>query len=544
MAGSRTLKLSILGDVDNLTKSLKTASTDVDSFGDKIGKVGKVIGAAFVAAAAAAGAYAVKIGIDGVKAALEDEKAQRILALTLENTTGATNAQIAAVEDYITKTALATGVTDDELRPAFSRLVRSTKDVEEAQKLLSLALDISSATGKPLEAISNSLGKAYDGNTNALGKLGLGIDQSILKTKDFNKVYESLRGSFAGFAAQEANTFQGRLDRLNVAFDEAKETIGFALLPVLSNLITFVNDKAVPIITALADSFSLKGEGGLGRTINDVGAAIKSFVLPIFDGMKSTFDKIKATIVENKDEFQAFFDVIKYAAPIIGTVVGKAFDLIGSIASVVLNLISNVLAAIKPLLNTAIDGINLIIKGINLIKPGEDIKPVPKIGGQSFATSGAPGAIKGGGSTGGTTGGGFTGGGTTGGGTTGGGTTGGGSTGGTGTGTGTGGTSGVAAVATKAAKAITDIAGAFDNFTSGTQSLAAIEAASNRAFAFGTSGVNTNSLAGILAASAQPQVNITINGAMDKEGTAREFVELLNSSYYRGTGGAGSLVGV
>jgi hypothetical protein len=194
-------------------------------------------------------------------------------------------------------------------------------------------------------------------------------------------------------------------------------------------------------------------------------------------------------------------------------------------------------------LNTAIDGINLIIKGVNLAKPGEDIKPIPKIG-DGFATSGAPGAIKGGGSTGGTMGGGTTGGGFTGGRTTGGGTTGGGSTGGTGTGTGTGGTSSVAAVATKAAKAITDIAGAFDNFTSGTQSLAAIEAASNRAFAFGTSGVNTNSLAGILAASAQPQVNITINGAMDKEGTAREFVELLNSSYYRGTGGAGSLVGV
>jgi hypothetical protein len=70
---------------------------------------------------------------------LEDEKAQRILALTLENTTKATAAQIAEVEKYITKTSLAVGVTDDQLRPAFSRLVRSTKDVEEAQKLLSLA---------------------------------------------------------------------------------------------------------------------------------------------------------------------------------------------------------------------------------------------------------------------------------------------------------------------------------------------------------------------------------------------------------------------
>jgi hypothetical protein len=514
MAGSRTLKLSILGDVNNLTKSLQTASTDVDSFGDKIGKVGKVIGAAFVAAAAAAGAYAVKIGIDGVKAALEDEKAQRILALTLENTTGATNAQIAAVEDYITKTALATGVTDDQLRPALSRLVRSTKDTEEAQKLLSLALDISSATGKPLEAIANSLGKAYDGNTNALGKLGLGIDQSILKTKDFNKVYESLRGSFAGFAAQEANTFQGRLDRLNVAFDEAKETIGFALLPVLSNLITFVNDKAVPIITALADSFSLKGEGGLGRTINDVGAAIKSFVLPIFDGMKSTFDKIKATIVENKDEFQAFFDVIKYAAPIIGTVVGKAFNLIGSIASVVLNLISNVLAAIKPLLNTAIDGINLIIKGINAIKPGEDISSISKIGAQSFATSGAPGAIKGGGSTSGTTGGGFTGSGTTSGGTTSGGTTGGGVT---------------AAVASAVAATKAVAGGGFTDSQNAARLIAA-----------GGGGFTDSQNAARLAAQA-PQINITVNGAIDREGTARTIVETLNDSYYRGTGGASAL---
>ena len=81
MAGSRTLKLSILGDVDNLNKSLKTATKDVETFGDKMGKVGKVIGAAFVAAAAAAGAYAIKIGVEGVKAAIEDEKAQTQLAL-------------------------------------------------------------------------------------------------------------------------------------------------------------------------------------------------------------------------------------------------------------------------------------------------------------------------------------------------------------------------------------------------------------------------------------------------------------------------------
>jgi hypothetical protein len=105
-------------------------------------------------------------------------------------------------------------------------------------------------------------------------------------------------------------------------------------------------------------------------------------------------------------------------------------------------------------------------------------------------------------------------------------------------------TGGVATVAKKAAEAITNIAGAFDNFTSGTTTLAGIEAASNKAFAFGTSGVNTNTLAGILAASAQPNINITVNGAMDKEGTARTIVDTLNNSYYRGTGGATNLVAI
>jgi hypothetical protein len=499
MAGSRTLKLSILGDVDSLNKSLKTATADVETFGDKMGKVGKVVGAAFVAAAAAAGAYAVKIGIDGVKAALEDEKAQRILALTLENTTKATKAQISAVEDYITEVALATGVTDDELRPALSRLVRSTKDTEEAQKLLSLALDISSATGKPLEAIANSLGKAYDGNTNALGKLGLGIDQSILKTKDFNKVYESLRTSFAGFSEQEANTFQGRLDRLNVAFDEAKETIGFALLPVFEKLIKFVNDNALPIINALADGFSLTSSDGLGKSISDVGNTIKNVVQPIFEGFKKAVGFIKDAITASKDEFTAFWEVIKYIAPLIGKAIGAAIGVIGPIASVVITVIGKVLAAIKPLLNFAIDGINAIITGINLIKPGEDIGKLKRIG-DTPAVAGFSGTMPNGQS--------FT----------------------------TGTSSGVSE------------SSAIDMPSIPTIDLTGVSSVSKSASA---ASASTNVVSGSFragafrkaeAADSGTTINLTVTGAFDKEGTARTIVDTLNNSYYRGTGGAGSLV--
>ena len=169
MAGSRTLKLSILADVDDLKKKLNQGESEVSSFGDKVGEFGKKAGLAFAAATAAAAAYAGKLLVEGVKSAIEDEKAQAKLATTLENVTGATNDQISAVEKQISKLSLAYGVTDDELRPSFEKLVRATEDVTKAQKLQTLALDIAAGSGKSLDQVSQALARAYDGNTAALG---------------------------------------------------------------------------------------------------------------------------------------------------------------------------------------------------------------------------------------------------------------------------------------------------------------------------------------------------------------------------------------
>jgi hypothetical protein len=539
MAGSRTLKLSILGDVDNLNKSLKTAGGDVDSFGDKIGKAGVKIGKAFAAAAAAAGAAAIAIGIEGVKAAIADEKAQTQLALALENSTGATKAQIAATEQSILQMSLATGVADDELRPALARLVRSTSDTEKAQSLLATALDISAATGKPVEAVANSLAKAYDGNTAALGKLGVGLSTAELKTMSFEQVQGRLTELFGGAAAKNANTYAGQIARVQVAFDETKETIGVALLPILDTLLKFINQNALPAINAFSKAFSLTDGEGFGKVISDVGDTLKKTFTPIVEGMKSVFDSVKTAIMNSKDEFKAFWDVIKYIAPLIGSVLGKYMGMVGDAAEIVLTVIGKVLGALKPLLNTAIDGINLIIKGYNLVQWGKDIPLIPKIGeGSGSTATGALGnfSMSTGGvmaTTGVTTGGGVT---TSTSGVTPGGATGLTPSGGSATG-------GVATVAKKAAEAITNIAGAFDNFTSGTTTLAGIEAASTSGFPFGTSGVNTNTLAGIMAASARPSVTVNFNGVTtDPEGTARVLVDTLNNSYYRGTGGAGALI--
>ena len=462
MAGqSRTLKLSILADVDQLKKSLASANGDVEDSSSKFGEFSKKAGVAFAAAAAAAGAYAIKLGVDGVKAALEDEKAQRILALTLENTVGATKKQIAAVEDYILQTSLAVGVTDDKLRPAFARLVRSTKDTEEAQKLLNLSLDIASATGKPLEAIANSLGKAYDGNTQALGKLGLGIDQSILKTKDFNLVYESLRTSFKGFAEGEAETFQGRLARLQVAFDEAKETIGFKLLPIIQKLVEFVVNQVVPALGKFADFFK-----------------------PITDAISA-----------NKEEFATFIAFIqKYVVPVLVNVLGGAFKVVGEIAGGIINVIGAVIGGLNTLIAGAVAGINALIRGYNSIPilPNVGLISAPSINVPSVsvpsvgATTALPKvvvpSVSGGGGSGSSGGG--------------------------------GGGGGLVAAMSGAAGA------------SGTSfSTALTQSAAIRRAELATGST----------------INVTVNGAIDSEGTARTIVNTLNDSFFRGTGGAGQL---
>jgi hypothetical protein len=367
MAGSRTLKLSILGDVDNLNKSLKAATADVETFGDKVSKAGKMVGAALVAAAAAAGAYAVKIGVDGVKAAIEDEKAQTQLALALKNATGATEGAIAATEQFILQQSLATGVADDELRPALQRLALSTGDVKKAQDLLKIAMDVSTATGKPLEAVANSLGKAYDGNTTALGRLGIGLSAAELKTMSFTDVQGRLTDLFGGAAAANADTYAGRIARMQIAFDEAKETIGFALLPILEKLMKFINQIALPAINAMSSGFGLD-KGGIGGAITTLGNIIVNVFTPIINGLLKAFNTVKSAIGDNLETFKEFGGYIaQYLAPVIGTVLGGALQVVGKIAGGVIDVIAGVIKVINGLIGGAIDGINALIRAYNAV---------------------------------------------------------------------------------------------------------------------------------------------------------------------------------
>ena len=514
-AGSRTLKLSILADIDDLKKNLNAGQGEVQGFGDKVSDFGKKAGLAFAAAGAAALAYAGKLAVEGVKAAIEDEAAQVKLANALKASTGATDAQIKSVEAQILKMSLATGTADDKLRPALQRLTLSTNDITKAQDLLSLALDISTSTGKPLEAVANSLGKAYDGNTAALGKLGLGLSAAELKTMNFQQVQDALTKTFGGAAAANAETYAGKIARLQVTFDEAKETLGTKLLPIIEKVVGYVINNVVPALGKFADFFK-----------------------PITDA-----------ISENKETFQKFGQfLLDYIVPVLVVSVGGAFKIIGEIAGGVIDVIGFVIKGLNVLISGAVAGINALISVYNSIPflpnvskvkaPTIDVPSigkVPKIGANATLDSSSFGGFGGGGTG--------------------------------ASGSGAGGGSAVNGIQVGGSGTINDITNVPDFSNVGVTGAAVggqvisygqkfptapavpdFSSLGMTGAAVGGSVVNFGrtlpdfSNVGVTGAAVGGTViNLNVSGAIDPEGTARTIVDTLNNSLFRGTGGANNL---
>lgn len=488
MAGSRTLKLSILADVADLRKGLQQSSGEVEGFGSKLGDFGKKAGLAFAAAGAAAAAYAGKLLVDGVQAAIEDEAAQAKLLGTLERVTGANRDQIAAVEDWISAQGVALGVTDDELRPAFDRLVRATKDVEEAQKLATLAMDISASTGKSLETVSGALAKAQEGNVASLAKLTGGFEKADLKGKDLNDLLPTLTARFQGAAELGANTFAGKMERLQIAFGEAQETVGSFVLDAITPLVTIAVEKVIPVLQDLGTEIGetlapifedlvkffqenlipiFEAWWDIITTIIIPG--IKKTFTPIFEGVLSLWNKIAKAVRDNEEDLKPLFELFKTVAafvadklaPAIGTILGTALSAVGSLVSGLITGFSKLVGFI----NDVVDGIKNII---NLVRNNPLVKGISGVIDRVFGGGRADGgAVK-----------------------------------------------------------------------SGTAYMVGERGA--ELFVPQTDGriIPNDKLGG---GGVINNFNINVSGAIDREGVARQIVDLLNNSFYRGTLGAGAL---
>ena len=343
------LSIPIVSEFDG--KGISKAITEFKQLETVGEKAQFAIKKAAVPAAAALTAVVGALGL-AAQAAAEDEQQQALLANTMENVVGATDATVAATEDMISAMSRATGTADSELRPAFAALLVGTKNVGEATDALGLAQDIASSTGANLTAVSEALASAYAGNMKGLAALSPEMKGMIKDGADLDTVMMALNDNFGGAAAASAQTAAGKFKILKNSIAEFQESIGALLLPII--------EKVLPKLQMLADwaQANPKAFMAVAASITAVSVAILAMNLAInanpFVALGSALLTVSSYLIYAYTKFETFRDVVN-------------------------GVFNAIMATMQTFVNAFNSTLNLIIRGYNLLNFGTDVPSIPMI---------------------------------------------------------------------------------------------------------------------------------------------------------------------
>ena len=384
-------------------KGLKKAMAEFQQLEGAGAKSAFALKKAMLPAVGVLGGLATGLGL-ATKAAVEDQKAQDLLAQQLRTSAMATDDVIAQNEQFISSMSMSKAVADDELRPAMANLVRSTGSVEVAQNLMSTALDIAAATGKDLETVTMALGKAANGQTAALTKLDPSLKGVIDSSSTLDDITNALSVSFGGAADVAAQSYEGRMKSMKIAMDETKESIGAALLPALQKLLEILqqvakwaqeNTKLFLIIVGVI--------GGLAAAIVVANVAIKAWTIAtqVATAAQTLFNFVMsanpiALVILGIVAFVAALVVLYNKFEVVRTVVNTVFnaikvgvttslDFLTSYFEGVLNIYKNIFNAIAKLWNSTIGKLSFKFPDW-----------VPGLGGKGFSVPNIPMLAEGG----------------------------------------------------------------------------------------------------------------------------------------------------
>jgi hypothetical protein len=329
---------------------------------------------------------------DAAKGAMEDDAAQQLLAATIQKTTGATDAQIKANEDWISTQGKLLGVTDDELRPVMGRLVKATGSVTKAQELATQAMDIAASTGKPLATVTGALEKAYGGNLTALAKLAPEYRQMIKDGATFEEVMGAIGKTTGGAATTAAESAQGQFKRLGVALAETKESIGAALLPAIEAVLPFLSAMAKWAQDNSTVFVIIAGViGAIAAAVVIANAAMTAWgvATKVFTGIQTAFNIVMAAnpvvllavaiaalvvgLVIAYKKFDAFREIVDTVFGAIKTGIKGGMDAITGYLTFVMGVYKGIFNAIGSLWNSTIGKLSFTVPSW-----------VPGLGGKGF----------------------------------------------------------------------------------------------------------------------------------------------------------------
>lgn len=366
-------------------------------------KAGFAIKKAAVPAAAALTGLAAAATLS-VKSAMEDQRSQTELARTLQISASATSEQVKQVERMIGAYEMAAGVADTELRVAYGNLIRGTNDVRQAEEGLAIALDISAATGQDLATVSDALSKAYAGNMRGLRSLSPEMALMIKEGATLEQVMDVLGGTFGGAFAADASTAEGQMRRFKIALENAQESIGYALLPIMEKILPklsafgkWANENTDTFVKVGAAVAAIAGAVIALNVAMKVYTAVQTaanVVTAIFNALMAMnpvglivlgIGALIAILVVAYHKFDGFRAVVDKVFQFIRDAVTRSLDVIKGLFTGYMNFYKSIFNGIAKLWNSTIGKIEFSIPSW-----------VPVIGGKQFKVPNIPMLAEGG----------------------------------------------------------------------------------------------------------------------------------------------------
>lgn len=250
-----------------------------------------------IAKAAAQGLAAAVTNV--VQAGIEQEASMARVRSTLESVGLSYEASAEALAAYSDR-MVGLGFNANDAEESLARLMATTKDAEQAQKLAALAADFAADKNITLGEATNVLTKVYAGNTMALKQYGIDLDE----TADAADAFAAMQDRVGGRAEAMADTTEGAIRIMRERWNSLKDQIGLAVLPTLKSLIGATDEYRDGIFEnkAALDGLSL----GIYKTTNflkGMGLAtwatiktIASFALTVVEGAKVIASSLKGVL--------------------------------------------------------------------------------------------------------------------------------------------------------------------------------------------------------------------------------------------------------
>ena len=398
------LTIPIIAEYDG--KGLDKAIKQFSQLEGAGAKSGFALEKAFVPAAAALGALTTEIGF-ATKAAMADEAAQVELARQLKATTQATDAQVAAAEDFINTLSRQTAMADDQLRPALANLVRATGSLELSQKAMAVTADLATAKNIDMETASTAVAKALAGQTAALVKLDPSLKDLIDKSSSADDILKALNNTVGGAAEAFANTAEGGAKNFGIAMGELQESIGKVFLPIMEKMLPILNNVANYMAENTQVIIVLMGVvGSLAGAIVAANLAMRVYTGTVkaveiantllansFTSLQTSVGVLATGIGIAALTLQSFYELFKEGPTAIKQTIQPFKDFARFIGATVATIGNGVLSAVELVSRGINQMVNDAINAINFLNPtkfGEipnvPMPTFPKIPVPSFGT--------------------------------------------------------------------------------------------------------------------------------------------------------------